>query len=137
MIDFYLYNDDGQIVMTGSCCEQDLDLQKRPDLHLSRGKADFRAQYVNRGGELRDMPPRPSQFHNFNYKTKRWVGDETAAWAGVRTRRAELLAACDWTQLPDVPAGTRERWAEYRQQLRDITDAADPYNVPWPPSPAL
>jgi hypothetical protein len=137
MISYYLYNDDGQIVMTGSCCEPDLNLQKRPDLHLARGVADLRTQYVDKRGKLREMSARPSPFHTFNYKTKRWVGDESAAWAGARARRAELLAASDWTQLPDVPAGTRERWAEYRQALRDITNQENPYSIAWPSEPAL
>ena len=35
--------------------------------------------------------------------------------------RNRLLAETDWTQLPDVPKGTAEKYVEYRQKLRDIT----------------
>ncbi|MGI9158837.1 MAG: phage tail assembly chaperone [Saprospiraceae bacterium] len=40
-----------------------------------------------------------------------------------RSARNYLLAASDWTQLPDAPLSleTRQAWAIYRQRLRDIT----------------
>ena len=54
----------------------------------------------------------------------------------VLSKRNGLLQASDWTQLPDVPLGTKSAWAEYRQALRDITDQAEyPDNVIWPTSP--
>ena len=59
--------------------------------------------------------------------------DETAATA-VRSKRTELLADTDWTQLADAPADV-ETWATYRQALRDITDHASfPYlsDDDWP-----
>lgn len=56
-------------------------------------------------------------------------------WNEIRRRRNSLLVASDWTQLPDVPLATKEAWAVYRQQLRDITDQPDPFNVVWPIPP--
>lgn len=55
-------------------------------------------------------------------------------WSKVRTQRDVLLAACDWTQLPDVPldAPTKAEWVAYRQALRDVTNQADPHNIEWP-----
>lgn len=54
----------------------------------------------------------------------------------VRAQRDSLLAASDWTQLPDVPAATREKWAAYRQALRDVTEQAGfPDAVVWPQTP--
>src|SRR6185437_3547082 len=41
-------------------------------------------------------------------------------WAWLRRRRDKLLAACDWSQLPDVPAALQEAWRPYRQALRDL-----------------
>ena len=61
--------------------------------------------------------------------------NSAAAWAGVRAQRDLLIAACDWTQLPDVPLNTKAAWATYRQALRDITKQADPKNITWPTSP--
>ena len=57
----------------------------------------------------------------------------------LRHKRERLLAAFDWTQLPDVPLETKEAWATYRQALRDITEQpCYPLDVVWPepPSPA-
>lgn len=56
------------------------------------------------------------------------------AWNSVRLERNAKLAACDWTQLPDAPVN-RDVWAVYRQQLRDITSQADPFEIVWPTEP--
>ena len=56
-------------------------------------------------------------------------------WAKVRSQRDALLSSCDWTQLPDVNIADKTEWAAYRQQLRDITDQTDPYNIVWPNDP--
>lgn len=83
------------------------------------------------------IPTSPSPEHIFDYTTKQWVDPRTeqTQWPVVRSQRNALLSASDWTQLPDVPAETRERWAAYRQALRDITDQSDPFNVVWPVAP--
>lgn len=60
--------------------------------------------------------------------------DPDAAWAEIRTQRNDLLAACDWTQLPDAPVEVLP-WAIYRQALRDITKQSDPFNITWPQEP--
>lgn len=54
----------------------------------------------------------------------------------IRNGRNQLLVASDWTQLPDVPVTTRELWATYRQQLRDLPQQAGfPQQVTWPQAP--
>lgn len=53
-------------------------------------------------------------------------------WAVIRVQRDALLAACDWTQLPDSPAD-KVVWAAYRVQLRNVTKQTLP--VTWPVSP--
>lgn len=55
----------------------------------------------------------------------------------ARAQRNALLAACDWTQLPDAQAAlstqAKAEWAAYRQALRDITSQAGfPVDVVWP-----
>lgn len=53
----------------------------------------------------------------------------------VRQQRNNLLAASDWTQLPDAPVD-QTAWAAYRQALRDVTDQEGfPANVVWPDKP--
>lgn len=54
---------------------------------------------------------------------------------GIRAERGRLLAACDWTQLPDAPVDDRV-WKTYRKALRDITKQKGfPASVVWPVPP--
>jgi hypothetical protein len=55
----------------------------------------------------------------------------------AENKRASLLASTDWTQLPDVPAATQQKYVAYRQALRDITTQAGyPTTITWPELPA-
>jgi len=47
----------------------------------------------------------------------------------MRYHRDRLLAASDWTQLPDAPVD-RAAWSTYRQQLRD-------FPATWTPGPTV
>jgi hypothetical protein len=84
------------------------------------------------------FPPKPNQWSAWNWTLKAWQTDASAAWAALRARRARLLAACDWTQLPDAPitAAKKTQWTAYRQQLRDLTQQPDPLAIAWPQEPA-
>lgn len=56
----------------------------------------------------------------------------------VREQRDALLAACDWTQMPDnpMPEEEKEAWREYRQALRDVPEQEGfPETVTWPDEP--
>lgn len=58
--------------------------------------------------------------------------------AAMRSQRDALLAACDWTQMPDSPltADVKAAWATYRQALRDLPEkTGDPANPVWPSEP--
>ena len=83
------------------------------------------------------MPPKPSEYCIFDYDTKQWVDPRTpeTQWPIVRTERNRRLQACDWTQLSDIPAETKDLWEPYRQELRDVTDQPDPFNIVWPTPP--
>lgn len=73
-----------------------------------------------------------------------WTPEQIAEWqvqseiesaSYVRAERNNLLASCDWTQLPDAPVD-QTAWAFYRQCLRDITNQEGfPTNVVWPEKP--
>lgn len=55
----------------------------------------------------------------------------------VRDKRNSLLAQTDWTQNADVPQATKDKYAAYRQALRDIpTQAGFPDTIVWPVPPA-
>lgn len=53
--------------------------------------------------------------------------------------RNELLRSSDWTQIPDAPLTQiqKEKWAVYRQSLRDLPSLNGFPSVPWPIPPAL
>lgn len=56
--------------------------------------------------------------------------------ADARLLRDQLLASTDWTQMPDVPQATKDKWASYRQALRDVPQQAGfPDNIQWPVKP--
>jgi hypothetical protein len=52
-------------------------------------------------------------------------------WNSVRSGRNQMLKDSDWTQVADAPVD-KTAWATYRQELRDITKQADPFNIVWP-----
>lgn len=58
-------------------------------------------------------------------------------WSSIRSRRNQLLAESDWTQISDSPLSVEEKelWATYRQELRDMTQQADPFDISWPTAP--
>jgi hypothetical protein len=53
----------------------------------------------------------------------------------IREIRNSLLQECDWTQLGDISVETKEIWATYRQNLRDITNQSNPFSIEWPVKP--
>lgn len=56
-----------------------------------------------------------------------------------REQRNQKLLASDWTQLNNTPLGPElvAQWAEYRQQLRDITNQPSwPWDITCPVPPA-
>jgi hypothetical protein len=84
-----------------------------------------------------EVPLKPSSFHEWSGSN--WVknpaleNDSLAAQA--RAQRNSLLAASDWTQIPDAPVNA-QAWATYRQELRDIPQQAGfPVNINWPTAP--
>ena len=83
------------------------------------------------------VPPQPALTHSFDAITGEWVIDSSNCNVLAIKKRNGLLAASDWTQLPDVPLATKETWAIYRQDLRDITDQPGyPLEVVWPVAPS-
>lgn len=58
---------------------------------------------------------------------------------GVYDKRNYLLRETDWTQLPDSQLTDTQKklYAEYRQQLRDITQQTLDENIVWPIPPNI
>lgn len=59
-------------------------------------------------------------------------------WQEVRDERGGRLNSSDWTQLPDSPFTEEQKnaWRQYRQELRDITNQANPFEVIYPVQPS-
>lgn len=109
---------------------------QKPDFPLSDFKVveegtpvwtrdDIRGEYVTQVWIVRDMTP-AEQHAAVDYQ-----------WSVVRNERDSKLQACDWTQLPDVPLTPAqvEQWRVYRQELRNVTNQPDPFNITWPVAP--
>lgn len=53
----------------------------------------------------------------------------------ARQQRNRLLSESDWTQIADAPVD-KQAWANYRQQLRDVSSQQGfPESVEWPVKP--
>lgn len=135
---FTIYDEvTGEIIVTGNGDDSSINLYLKPGRKVTYEKMDFADSYVKDDKPVK-LPSRPDNpYVTFDYKQKAWRDQRTTdqAWADVRTKRSELLASSDWTQMPDVPAQTKQAWAGYRQELRDITKQSDPFNVEWPVKP--
>jgi hypothetical protein len=80
---------------------------------------------------------KPGQFYDF--VNGDWVKNEAAEDESLasqaRAKRDQLLAASDFSQLPDAPVNA-EAWAVYRQALRDVPDQVGfPHEIDWPVAP--
>jgi hypothetical protein len=91
-----------------------------------------------------DIGNPPSIYSVFNYQTKQWVDPRTdqqkyeLACEQIIGQRNQFLYESDWTQIPNNPLTPekQQEWADYRQQLRDITQQSGyPFNVIWPTPP--
>jgi hypothetical protein len=57
-------------------------------------------------------------------------------WTSARMERDARLDESDYTQMPDYELSNKGEWADYRQQLRDITEVfSTPDSVIWPEKP--
>ena len=56
-------------------------------------------------------------------------------WFEIREIRNQLLMECDWTQLSDISTEIKNLWSSYRQDLRNITNQTNPFNIIWPVKP--
>lgn len=54
----------------------------------------------------------------------------------VRNMRNGKLIETDWTQAADVPQAIKDKYATYRQALRDVPQQSGfPQNIVWPVEP--
>lgn len=126
------FNAQGQYTWVGSVEAH----SKGDDLYI--GYVDPHTQYHDTGaGVPVDMPTKPSDAHEFDYVAHAWVLNADRAWLAVRIKRDRMLKDTDWLVTKAMETGTAvpAPWAAYRQDLRDITEQADPVAVAWPATP--
>lgn len=58
-------------------------------------------------------------------------------WSKIRAKRNADLYNTDWIHMPDANINSEFKtlMIKYRQDLRDITDQTDPFNITWPLKP--
>ena len=135
-MEYKIYNAaTGEIVKTYSGDPVNLEINIPSDCLCIQSDVSAMTHYVADGAVV-PYPPRPDYPCRFNFTTHEWVWVEQASWGIFRQERDRLLAASDWTQVPDAPVD-RLAWAEYRQALRDLpANTTDPRNPVWPAVPA-
>jgi hypothetical protein len=102
--------------------DEDLPFTASPDDCEEHGRAIFAAAVAGEYGPVAEFVP--------------YVPTQEEKAATIHAERDALLAATDWTQLPDVPEAIREAYAVYRQALRDIPQQVGfPDVVEWPVKP--
>jgi len=138
MIEFMQVRPNGEIVMQGECPESQLKYQKEPGCRLVLGDGRFDTHFYDWiKKETVLLPPKPSDYHWFDYDKKMWVIRKEEALLLIRSERDKRIAESDWVLLDDVPLsdGKRNEWKIYRQKLRDITKTPNLGNLQWPVKP--
>jgi hypothetical protein len=132
---FYLTTDESGIVNQSSTRNLDGGFECQYNV------LEFENLYKIVNGELIDTCVSKFPIYPFTKLDKEnmvWLDDRSVDQKAedIKKERNTCLQQSDWTQLPDVPLSTKEAWAAYRQELRDITlQEGYPENVAWPTPP--
>lgn len=126
----------GEILRVCSLPEDRIQDQLSSNEEYIEGTYDDQFWYIENKVPIKKLPC-PSLNHCFDYIQKKWIHrlTKTEQWNLVKAERNRLLSQSDWTQLPDVPLATQNKWKVYRQALRDVTMQSDPYEIVWPVRP--
>lgn len=136
MIHYFIHDKNGRIFRAGTNtqdCVSRIAAEENGTIRRHSEPFEIGTHYWDSG--LVPYPPKPDQWAEFDYVTKQWVSNADTARAEARAKRAKLLTACDWTQMPDAPVN-KSAWQAYRQSLRDVTEQPGfPFEIIWPTAP--
>lgn len=134
---YIAFDEQGNALQVGCCPEPFLYDQCPQAAHVIETAELLNVTEWYFEDQLIQKPAKPADYFTWDTASKAWVDLRTteSQWAVVRIERDQLLSATDWTQLPDVPQATQELYRAYRQELRDITQQSDPFNIVWPVKP--
>jgi hypothetical protein len=112
MIDFIIYDNDGNILRTGKCPMSILYTQINEGENIMQGIA-CDDKHIIVDGEIVDRPV-----------------DNSVDMVQIRQERNKILSQTDWTQMPDSPLSEQEkqRYRDYRRALRDLPLKYDTIN---------
>lgn len=124
-VDFYLFNSLGEIVQTGSCSEDWIELQARPGLTVGVGLADMNCNYVDADGNLQQIEPRPSIEHRLNRDLGRWedMRDLERVKQAALDEVDRVAGQARLRYITSVP-GQAETYAKKEEQARAWASAA-------------
>jgi hypothetical protein len=107
---YIIHDVDGNILRTGSCPENMLELQVNENEFLLEGVANDLTQLVNVSTNELQVKPVDTEALQTHFQ------DE------LRVIRDSLLTSSDWTQITDTVLNALQKteWQEYRQALRDL-----------------
>lgn len=114
MNQYIVFDAGGNILRTGSCPANHVNLQAGAGEYVIEGVAQDDLHMIV-DGQIVDKPPPPPPTNTELNKQ---------CLADIRARRNKLLARSDFTQLPDSPLTDDQKAAyqTYRQQLRDLPE---------------
>jgi len=96
-----------------------------------------KAVYNHETGQTEIIQFTSEEKANWDARNAAYDADENNRNAtAIRKERNNKLAATDWTQTVDTPQATKDKYATYRQSLRDVpTQAGFPWTIEWPVAP--
>lgn len=88
-------------------------------------------------GEIVNIPYTAEEQVEYDTKKALWdAGANDRKATEVRAERNAKLATTDWAQVVDVPQAIKDKYASYRQALRDLPQQAGfPTTINWPVKP--
>lgn len=133
---FVIYKQSGEVVASGTSFNPEIMEDEERSVLIIDQPVHLDSVYV-KNRTLIPKPVKPAENYAFNFEKEVWELDTASVLSEVLRKRANLLNSSDWTQLPDVPLATKEKWGGYRQALRDITKQAGfPIEIDWPIPPS-
>lgn len=136
-MNYSIYSKNGQILKVVHL--ENVEAQLQDGEYYIEGAFDDSKYYIKNNQPL-EIPEKPkNSFCSFDYDFEKWLDTRTQeevyfqAKITALNQRSRLLAATDWTQLPDIAEATRVKYQAYRQALRDITlQQGYPDTIVWP-----
>lgn len=139
MIKITVFDVAGTILRNVTCPVNMTEIQAQPGEAIIEGEFSHETHFIDPVQLVAiEKPAKPDGDFQFDIASRSWVATQytdAELIAAAKLKRAQLLSATDWTQLPDVPTATQLLWAPYRQALRDL-NMQSVRSIVWPTPPA-